>query len=149
MRSLRAGHYLGVVWRTSFLAGMLALPIGCDRVDAVATQPPAPRSQSAVQKQALSVAVAPPSPATSPSPIEPGGDGLDDLKRALARKFDPSQMRTQPASPQGGILHIPNGHVAHAAILVKNPDGTVRRECVSSSAEVSALVDQIRQGGGR
>jgi hypothetical protein len=77
----------------------------------------------------------------------PVNDGLDDLKQVMARKFDSAQMRTEPASPQGGILHIPNGRVAHAAILVKNPDGTVRRECVSSSAEVSALVEQVRKGG--
>jgi hypothetical protein len=85
-------------------------------------------------------------------PTQPGpanSDGLDDLKQVLARKFDPAQMLTRPASPQGGILHIPNGRVAHAAILVKNPDGTVRSECVSSSAEVSALVEQMRKGGGQ
>jgi hypothetical protein len=79
-------------------------------------------------------------------PVKPAADGLDEFKAALARKLDPGKWRTRPASPQGGILHIPNGQAGHAAILVKNPDGTLRRECVSSSAEVSALVEEIRRG---
>ena len=149
MRFLRSGKYLAFLWQSSLLAGLLVLPVGCDRTDASASHALVARSESAVQKQALSAVATPTTATATPNPAAPGRDGLDDLKQVLARKFDPSQMLTRPASPQGGTLHIPNGHVAHAAILVKNPDGTLRRACVSSSAEVSALGDQLRQGGGQ
>ena len=122
------------------LAGALA--IGCGRSET--SEPHAARLESASRNQVASPTTAPSTATTSSA--EPANDGLDDFKQALARKFDPAQMRTRPASPQGGILNIPNGRADHAAILVKDADGKVRSECVSSSAEVSALVEEVRKG---
>ncbi|HEX7507420.1 MAG TPA: hypothetical protein VF550_11655 [Polyangia bacterium] len=144
MRFLRAVNWARNFWQSSLLAGLLALPAGCDRTEPSEPHPSSAESTARAQPAAPAASAA----SLSLNPTQPGQpDGLDDLKQVLARKFDPAQMLTRPASPQGGILHIPNGWVAHAAILVKNSDGTVRRECVSSSAEVSALVEQVRGGG--
>jgi hypothetical protein len=133
MNTLRMASHLRILGQTVLLVG--ALTLGCDRATQV---------ESAPQRQALSATVAPSTAATSLSASTPVDDGLDEFKEALARKFDRSRWRERPASPQGGILHMPNGQAVHAAIVVKDPDGTVRTECVSSSAEVSALVDEIR-----
>jgi hypothetical protein len=110
------------------------------------SRPPVVWAEPAPQRQAQSAARAPEAAATSLSPSTPADDGLDEFKQALARKLDRSRWRERRASPQGGILHKPDGQAVHATILVKNPDGTVRRECVSSTAEVSALVEEIRRG---
>jgi hypothetical protein len=143
MAFLRARNDVRLLGQALFLAG--ALTAGCRQSDE--PQTPASRVESAAQKQALAA----PTPASksprSITPTEPANDGLDELKQALARRFDRAQMLTQPVSPQGGIHYIPNGLAEHATVLVKYPDGTVRKECVSSSAEVSALVEQVRKGG--
>jgi hypothetical protein len=144
MGTLRAGSYLRILGRTLLLAG--ALPLGCDQSDTGATQAAVGRVESAQRKHASVQAIAPSATPASLTPVRPADDGLDEFKQALARKLDPGKWLTRPATPQGGILHIPNGQAGHAAILVKNPDGTLRRECVSSSAEVSALVEEIRRG---
>ncbi len=149
MRFHKVGSRVRVLWQSSLLAGLLALPIGCGQTDSSEHHAPAARRESAAQKPAPSKATASSTPAPTLDPTRPVPDGLDDLKQVLARKFDPAQMITRPASPQGGVLHIPNGWVAHAAVVVKNPDGTVRRACVSSNAEVSALVEQQRKRGGQ
>jgi len=130
MGILRAASHFRILGQSLLLVGVL--PLGCDRN--AATQ-----VESAPEKQALQVNVA-------PSPSTPANDGLDEFKQALARKFDRSRWRERPATPQGGILHKPNGQAVHAAIVVKNSDGTVTTECVSSSAEVSALVEEMRKG---
>jgi hypothetical protein len=129
MGILRATSDLRILGRSLLLSGALAL--GCE---------------SAPQKQALPATIAPSMAATSLLPTTTANDGLDEFKQGLVRKLDRARWRTRPASPQGGILHMPDGQAVHAAILVKNPDGTVRRECVSSAAEVSALVEEIRRG---
>ena len=110
------------------------------------SRPPVTWVEPAPQRQARSAALAPEAAAPSLSSSTPADDGLDEFKQALARKLDRSRWRERRASPQGGILHKPGGQAEHAAILVKNPDGTVRWECVSSTAEVSALVEEIRRG---
>ena len=151
MRFLRARSCGRILGQASLLAGLIVLPVGCGRSDTSDSHVPMVRAESAAL--ALPATTAPSAASASLNQAQPGpvgvSDGLDELKQVMARKFDPAQMLTEPASPQGGILHIPNGRVAHAAILVKNPDGTVRRECVSSSAEVSALVEQVRKGAGQ
>lgn len=142
MNILRIPSCFRILGQTLLLVG--AFSLGCDRATQV---------ESAPQNQALSATSAPSVAATSLSPSTPGqagiaglDDGLDEFKQALARKFDRSRWRERPATPQGGILHKPDGQAVHAAIVVKNSDGTVRTECVSSSAEVSALVEEIRKG---
>jgi hypothetical protein len=147
MRFLRAGNWARIFGQSSLLAGLLALPAGCGQIDTNEPNPSIAESSPRALPAATAASVAPLNPTQPGQPGQPEDDGLDDLKQVLARKFDPAQMLTRPASPQGGILHVPNGRVAHAVILVKNSDGTVRRECVSSSAEVSALVQQVRKGG--
>jgi hypothetical protein len=99
------------------------------------------------------------SPGQAPSPTEPAPalaaapvpsqqavpqvlQDREQFRRSLARKFDVSQMVTQQLSAGDGILHVPNGHVAHAMVAVKNADGTARRQCLSSAAEVEALMHQ-------
>jgi hypothetical protein len=145
MRLLRLGKYTWpmVAWllmASSFLA--------CSRSEPTDQSPPAPLSEPAAQGLA---AAAPrtASPAVGPLQLQPGQDSLDAFAQALVRTLDPSLMSTRPASAAGGTLHIPNGYAAHAAILVRRPDGTLRTTCVSSSAEVSALVNQIRNGAGQ
>jgi hypothetical protein len=84
-----------------------------------------------------------PAPAAAPVPSQPAVPQVlqdrEQFRRALVRKFDASQMVTQQLAG-GGILHVPNGHVAHAMVAVKNPDGTASRHCLSSAAEVEALM---------
>jgi hypothetical protein len=71
----------------------------------------------------------------------------EQLRQALASKFDATRIATQQVSPGGGVLHIPNGWVPHAMVAVRNPDGTISRRCVSSSAEATALMNQTGAGG--
>jgi hypothetical protein len=55
-----------------------------------------------------------------------------------------SDLRSGPVKPGGGV---PNGHADHVPILVEAPDGKLRRECASSSAEVATVVKRLREGG--
>jgi len=144
MSRLRAGKYARVLVRWSLQATLLAVLGACNQAEANHPGVTAPATPSAAQK------LAPTEPApTESAPTESANDGLDGFAQALVRTLDRSQMITRPASDAGGILHIPNGRAAHAAVLVRGPDGRLRRECVSSSAEVSALVQKMRDGAGQ
>ena len=72
-------------------------------------------------------------------------DNLVGFEQSLQSRFDRSRVITREL-PGGGVLHVPNGHADHVAILVKGPDGKLRRECVSSSAEVATVVKRLREG---
>lgn len=148
MGTLRAASHLGILGPSWLLLG--ALSFGCERLPANPHEPRLAPVESP-QGQALAATVAP-SPA---APGTPGRVDLDEFEQALLHKLARTRGRgasaQPPASeaapvPGGGILHMPDGQGVHAAILVKNPDGTVRRECVSSAAEVSALVEELRKG---
>jgi hypothetical protein len=113
------------------LAVGLILPMaGCIREDS-SGQTPSPTEPA-------------PAPAAAPVPSQPAVPQVvqdrEQFRRALVRKFDASQMVTQQLSAGDGILYVPNGHVAHAMVAVKNVDGTVSRHCLSSAAEVEALM---------
>jgi hypothetical protein len=130
------------LFRWSLSASLLLA--ACSRPEAgeqgASSPPPAPAAQKLA---AVTVPAAP-----SLTAVDPGLDGLAAFEQALARKFDRSQMTARPLAG-GGILHVPNGHPAHAAIVIRNPDGTLKRGCVSSPAEVSALLQKVRDGAGQ
>ena len=140
MRCLRAGGYARRLVRWSLSTSLLL--VACNRTE-VGDQG-APTPAPAVQR--LAVVTAPAAP--SPTPVEPVRLDLDAFEQALVHKLDRSQMSSRPL-PGGGILNTQNGHVAHAAILVRNPDGTLRSECISSPTEASALVQRMRNGAGQ
>jgi hypothetical protein len=121
--------------------GLTFLAAGCAREDS-----PGQAAALADPKPPVPVAVAP-DPVPSAQPAEQAAQERVRFRQALARKFDPSQMLTRALPSGDGILHVPNGHVAHAMVAVKNADGTVRGHCLSSSAEVEALMEQT--GGSR
>ena len=136
MRILRTGKFGRTMARWLLAASLFLSPVTCNRIEAGEQAAPAP-APSAQRLAAVT---------TPAAPSQPNGDGLAAFAQAVASKFDRSHMTTRPAGPAGGILHIPNGYAAHATILVRNPDGTLRSACVSSPAEVSALVKQVRNG---
>jgi hypothetical protein len=118
------------------------LLVACNRPEASDQGAPAP----APAAQKLAAVTAPATPSLAPA--DPGRDDLAAFEQALVRKFDRSQMTTRPLAG-GGLLHVPNGHPSHAAIVIRNPDGTLKRGCVSSPAEVSALLQKMRDGAGQ
>jgi hypothetical protein len=129
---------------TGLLLLLLAANAGCAREEASgaaagsgAQEPPAPVA-------ALAVPLPPAPPAPVPAPQ--ASQDRERFRQALARRFDRSRVRTQPASPEGGVLIIPNGRVAHAMVAVRNADGTLSRHCVSSAAEAEALMSSTTAG---
>ena len=126
-------------------AGLLLGSVGCARDDASEKASPQGEMLAAVpahtapaaSAKAMGVASAPTVSAMK----------LDDFQKALERKFDRSQI-TKQVLPQG-VLYIPNGFAAHAVVAVKNPDGTVSQQCISSATEARALVSQMREGAGQ
>jgi hypothetical protein len=130
-----------MMWRLAFASSLLFAVAACDRPNE-SSEPP-PNGKLASQKAPAPIASS--SIVMPTTPTRPSQEDLEQFKQALVRKFDPSRSSTRVASPEGGVLHVPNGRVAHAAVLVKDPDGTLRRQCISSSAEASALVEQIRR----
>lgn len=145
MRLLRTGTYTWTMVRWALAASFVLAPLGCSRIEASDQGSPALSPERAVQGLA---AVSQPAVGAQ-QPLQPGDDGLDAFAQKLAHTLDPSRISDRPASAGGGILHSPNGYAAHAAVLVRRPDGTLRTACVSSAAEVSALVNQIRNGAGQ
>ena len=129
------------VVRWSLQASLLVGLAACNQTEAGEANATAPVARRLAE---VRPSAAPPSPAAT----HPTSDGLDAFTQALARKVDRSQMTTRPL-PGGGFLHSPNGRAAHAAVLVRNSDGTLKRECVSSPAEVSALTRKMREGAGQ
>jgi hypothetical protein len=140
MRSLTARPSRRTLARRSLLTGMFVLAHGCTQSEEGAPSAPTP-FVSAMQDRA----------AASPTPmaVQPLRGNLATFAESLGRKLDRSHAPTPVALPEGGILNVPNGHVAHASVLVRGPDGRLRSACVSSPAEVSALVQQINAGAGQ
>ena len=122
--------------RWLWAASLFLAPAACSRIEA--GDQPAPTPDHAPTAQRL--AAAPPSLTTA------APERLAAFQQALAHRLDRSRMTTRPASAQGGVINIPNGYAAHASVLVRQPDGTLRAACVSSPAEVAALVKQVRNG---
>ena len=145
MNRLRAGEYARSLVRWSLRATLVAGLGACNQTEA--NQPGESASAKVLAGQKFA-AIAPPA-APSPTPTDPANDALDGFAQALGRTLDRSQMISRPASAAGGILHLPNGHAAHAAVVVRGPDGRLKRDCVSSPAEVSALVHKMRDGAGQ
>lgn len=116
--------------------GALVSVLGCAG-DGTPTAPvsasPTPRQPSASAHAALSA-----------TPTQPT-DEMQAFEQGLVQRFDRSRVKEQEL-PGGAVLEIPNGFAGHAAVLVKGPDGKLRRECVSSAAEVTAVVKRVREG---
>jgi hypothetical protein len=128
-------------------ASLLVAWSACSREDASLPEPS--RAKLSAAPSAASVAPAKATEATAVQPTPATVQSLDEFQQALERKFDRRQIIKEAASPKGGVLYAPNGHVAHAMVLVKNPDGTIGQRCISSSAEARALVNQARAGAGQ
>lgn len=146
----KATKHLRILGHSLLLAA--ALSFGCDR-----SSPNLPESAPEVESsaQALPATVASSTAAARPSPNPPGPVSLDEFKQALLFKVDRSRWHgpkaqrlahPRPGLPEGAVLELPDGQGVHATVVVKEPDGTVRTECISSSAEVSALVEEMRKG---
>jgi len=132
MRSLEARMSNPTLARWVLPAGLVLLALGCSQSEA---SDPLPQRRAA---------------ATSAlSPSQAVRDELATFAENVSRKLDRSRGPTSVALPEGGVLNVPNGHVAHASILVRGPDGRLRSACVSTPAEVSALVNQVRTGAGQ
>lgn len=114
--------------------GLLLTPLGCDQVES--SSPAEPTRETVVPEHKATAVV---------TPSQPSRAELAAFAQVLARKLDPKQ-ETHVASPGGGTLNIPNDYVAHASVLVRGPNGELRSACVSSPAEVSALVEQAQEG---
>jgi hypothetical protein len=68
------------------------------------------------------------------------------FRKDMAHRFDASRV-TVHHLPEGGDLYLPNGYAPHAMMMVKNPDGTFGKHCVSSSEEAEELANQISAEG--
>jgi hypothetical protein len=141
MRSLTARPSRRTLARRSLLTGMFVLAVGCTQGEGGAPSASPSTPAPTMQDRA----------AASPTPmaVQPLRGNLATFAESLGRKLDRSHAPTPVALPEGGILNVPNGHVAHASVLVRGPDGRLRSACVSSPAEVSALVQQMNAGAGR
>ena len=122
--------------RWLWAASLFLAPAACSRIEAGDPAAPTPNHAATAQRLA----------ATPPSLTTAAPERLAAFQQALAHRLDRSRMTTRPASAQGGVINIPNGYAAHASVLVRQPDGTLRSACVSSPAEVAALVKQVRNG---
>jgi hypothetical protein len=127
-----------------FAAGVVLAPAGCAREDSPSEQdlsPAAPQIRTQVHGDAA--------PGVAPSPSvqakQPGQD-REQFRQALTRRFDAKRMLKQQVLPDGTILYAPNGRVAHAVVGVRNADGTLGKHCISSEAELSALMTEPGAG---
>ena len=113
---------------------------GCMRQDLhdLAASATAPQTAVARPAPATPEAVRPPTPRAAYT--------REQFRQALSRKLDAAQVAARQVPAGGGVLHAPNGWAAHAVVAVRNPDGTISRHCVSSSAEVTALMNQTSTG---
>jgi hypothetical protein len=132
MRRTKTRALTMTLLEASFAAVLMLSMAGCMREDS-------PGQAPAATEPASAPAAAPGAP---PQPVQQALQDREQFRRALVRKFDVSQMTTEQMPGQDGILYVPNGHVAHAMVGVKNADGTVRGHCLSSAAEVEALMKQ-------
>jgi hypothetical protein len=120
--------------------GLFLSIVGCTRQDL-----PDPTASAAAPQVAV------PGPAAAaPEPVRPPNPRVvytrEQFRQALSRKLDVAQVATQQVSAGDGVLHVPNGWATHAMVAVRNPDGTISRHCVSSSAEVTALMNRTSSG---
>jgi hypothetical protein len=67
---------------------------------------------------------------------------LEAFRQSLSSTFDARRV-SRRAAPHRGKVFEPDGHVDHAAVLVRGADGRLKTECVSSAAEVEALTQAI------
>lgn len=144
MPSLRALVSTSAVSRPVFVAGFLLSLLGCAQTEDGTQLAPVSAPAVAPTIRSLTAATGP-----GPSVSHPGAGDLAGFAAALERKLDHGRESSRAASPGGGILNIPNGHVAHASVLVRGPDGKLHSACVSSPAEVSALLRRVAAGGGK
>jgi hypothetical protein len=138
MRRMGTTGFTGTLLQLWLGVGLVLSMAGCAREDGSA------QGAASIDPSAQPLAAA--APTTEPVPalqsFQQDSQDRDRFRRTLAGKFDVSQVIERQASPEGGILHVPNGRVAHAVVAVKNADGTVRGHCLSSSAEVEALMQR-------
>jgi len=133
MQLLAVSRFARRLVRAGMVAGSFVAIVGCNaNVDPSSASAPT-EEEAATHTSYSTVAVRP-------------NDNLAGFEQSLQRRFDRSRVLVREL-PGGGVLHVPNGHADHVAILVKGPDGKLRRECVSSSAEVAAVVKRLREGG--
>jgi len=133
MRRTRVNRLIARVIEVGLGLGLAFSMTGCQR-EGSSTEVPSPTGPRGTEP-----AVA---PVPSQQPAQSVSEERERFRRTLARKFDVSQIRTQQLPGGDGVLYVPNGHVAHAMVAVKKADGTVRGHCLSSSAEVEALMEQ-------
>lgn len=81
-------------------------------------------------------------PASAPTVQE-----RDRFRDLLKEKFDASRVSRRQDVPGGPVFYKPNGHVAHAVVAVRNADGTISRQCISTPAEVDALMNKANPSG--
>lgn len=134
--------------KTACCTLMFALSLataGCTQIEGSAATATASSSGPVAENHtAIAGAAAP-----APSATLPRRQDLATFAESLGRKFDRSRESRRAASPEGGTLNIPNGHVAHASVLVRGADGKLHSACVSSASEISALVRRVQAGGGQ
>ncbi len=136
-------HSLGLASKLTIvrwaLAAGLFLSAACTEAEGGGVTAPNATAATTAQHRAAAAAVTTGSP--SAPVVHPD---LASFAETLGRKLDHRRESQQSASPRGGILNIPNGHVAHASVLVRGPDGQLQSACVSSPAEVSALLQRVQ-----
>ena len=140
MRSLETLTPKRLSARRALLTGLCLLAVGCTQSEGGGPSAPTPSPAGSMQERAA---------AATPSASRPLRDDLATFAQNLGRKLDRSRGPTSVALPEGGFLNIPNGHVAHASVMVRGPDGKLHTACVSSPAEVNALVERVQTGAGR
>jgi hypothetical protein len=133
MRRTRANRLVARVVEVGLGLGLAFLMMGCQR-EVLSSEAPSP-----TDPPGAAPAMA---PVPSQQPVQYVPEERERFRQTLARRFDVSQMVTQQLSGGDGVLHVPNGYVAHAMVAVKEADGRVRGHCLSSSAEVEALMKQ-------
>jgi hypothetical protein len=132
MRRRCAGNFMV---RATLTAGLF-LGSGCAREDASSgADPQQPQAQV---KSAATVTAATATPASAKD--------REHFGQVLKNKFDAGRVVKWQESPDGPVFVKPNGRAAHAVVAVKNSDGTISRHCLSSAAEVEALMNRSNQG---
>jgi hypothetical protein len=120
--------------------GLLLSLVGCARDDA--PSPAAAPPESLAKAQAPTI--------EQQAPVRPARPRMmrtpDQFRKDMAHRFDASRV-TVHHLPEGGDLFLPNGWAPHTMMMVKNPDGTFSKRCVSSYEEAEDLVNQISAGG--
>jgi hypothetical protein len=144
MRPLGTVMFKRLILQAGFAAGVLLATASCAREDSASGQDIQP---GAVQAHAQAHAtVATEVPATPSVHVPKLGTDRELFRQALVRKFDVTRVTDHQALPDGTVLYAPSGRVAHAVVGVRNSDGTLAKHCISSEAELSALMKQPGAG---